>query len=150
MKNAAVNMGVQIYDEPPYCFLFFLIVTAPIYIPTNSTQEFPFLHIIPAFISCLFNSRQIWGDIVMIFPKISEIEYLFKYPLAIYSSSLEPPNVIWYIFYLLYSKMNFPFLSFYVIDWLKNLGNFSCSICLISTLYWNCTSILYISNELVA
>ena len=35
-------------------FRLFSIVTAPVYIPTNSVQEFPFLHILTDFLSVVF------------------------------------------------------------------------------------------------
>ena len=51
----------------------FSIVTEPIYIPTNSMLESPFIHIlITAFIFCLFDNSQVWGYmslcLICIFP----------------------------------------------------------------------------------
>ena len=58
INNAEMNMGVQVsifipLDKYPemellshMLILFLILVSAPIYIPTNSTHSFPFLHIL--------------------------------------------------------------------------------------------------------
>ena len=64
---------VELLDHKVVLFLIFWgpsilfsIVAAPIYIPTNSAEVFPFLHTLRNTYCCLFDNsqeiRQVWGD----------------------------------------------------------------------------------------
>ena len=114
--SATMNVGVQIsfwdsdfifFDEYPAVelldhrvvrflifwgpSLLFSIVTAPIYVPTNSAQGFPFLHILGNTYSLSFDdsySNRCWDTLsvviwICISLMIIDAEHFFKYLLAI-------------------------------------------------------------------
>ena len=70
--------------------ILFSIVAAPVYIPSESAQEFPFLRSSSTLvISCLFgNSHSNRCEVIfhygfdLHFPVISDVEYIFMYLLA--------------------------------------------------------------------
>ena len=125
VNNAVMNIGVQIsfcisvsFSSDKYCWIYgvelldhmiilflifwgtsimFSIVLAPIYIPTNSTQGFPFLHILTnTYYCCLFDtSHSDRCEVIphcgfdLHFPDDEWCWAFFMSPLATWISSLE-------------------------------------------------------------
>ena len=62
--------------------ILFSIMTVSVYIPTNSVERFPFLHILSSIYCFYIYTFLQW-------PLISDVDYLFRCLLTNYMSSLE-------------------------------------------------------------
>ena len=75
----------------------FSIVLAPIYSPTNSTQGFPFLHILTntCYFFVILTTAILTGVVALVCFSlmVSDVEHLFVYLFAIWISSLEKMSI---------------------------------------------------------